>query len=209
MTSFPIVPNRADHVLVASPNTGVRQRILKSLVPKVRRVEQASGGAEALVHLEQGFCQVLFLDRRLPDLDAEELCQTVRSRFPAVEVVLLGNEDGEVEPEVSSQPTEFPLTHSEEDGERGREGTQLESGNSDQDSEDAHREHEYARPNDLGCAIALPGMIGDSPAMQDVYRKANLVARRDTTVLVTGPTGSGKDLVARAQLDGTHAATAG
>jgi len=34
--------------------------------------------------------------------------------------------------------------------------------------------------------------------MQDVYRMASLVAARDTTVLITGPTGSGKELIARA-----------
>jgi transcriptional regulator with GAF, ATPase, and Fis domain len=45
---------------------------------------------------------------------------------------------------------------------------------------------------------ALPGMIGDSQAMQPVYHMAVLVAPRDTTVLITGPTGSGKELVARA-----------
>src|ERR1044071_1194421 len=44
----------------------------------------------------------------------------------------------------------------------------------------------------------LPGMIGDSPAMQRVYHLTELVARRDTTVLVTGPSGTGKDLVAQA-----------
>jgi transcriptional regulator with GAF, ATPase, and Fis domain len=44
----------------------------------------------------------------------------------------------------------------------------------------------------------LPGMIGDSWNMQPVYRAARLLARRDTTVLVTGATGCGKELVARA-----------
>lgn len=41
-------------------------------------------------------------------------------------------------------------------------------------------------------------MIGLSAVMQPVYRMAHLVAPRDTTVLITGPTGSGKELVARA-----------
>src|SRR5216684_9072597 len=98
MTSYPIQPNYADHILVASPNTVVRQRVLESLRSPVRRFEQATGGAEALAHLESGFWQVLFLDRHLPDLDAEELSQTVRQRFPGIEVVLL-------DPESDARPT--------------------------------------------------------------------------------------------------------
>jgi len=41
-------------------------------------------------------------------------------------------------------------------------------------------------------------MIGGSEAMQQVYRLAKLVAPRTTTVLIVGPTGTGKELVARA-----------
>jgi transcriptional regulator with GAF, ATPase, and Fis domain len=41
-------------------------------------------------------------------------------------------------------------------------------------------------------------MIGHSAKMRAVYRNVHLVAGRDTTVLITGPTGSGKELVARA-----------
>src|SRR5271157_1246387 len=98
MTTFPTSRNYADRVLVASTNPVVRQRVLESLRSPVRRFEQATGGAEALGHLESGFWQVLFLDRRLPDLDAEELSQTVRQRFPGIEVVLL-------DPESDAEPT--------------------------------------------------------------------------------------------------------
>ena len=41
-------------------------------------------------------------------------------------------------------------------------------------------------------------MIGSSCAMQRVYHMAQLVARRDTTVLILGESGTGKDLVAQA-----------
>jgi len=44
----------------------------------------------------------------------------------------------------------------------------------------------------------LPGMIGSSDEMRRVYRLARLVAPRTTAVLIGGPTGSGKELVARA-----------
>jgi two-component system response regulator AtoC len=39
-------------------------------------------------------------------------------------------------------------------------------------------------------------LIGDSPAMQDVYKTIGRVARSDATVLVSGETGTGKELVA-------------
>jgi transcriptional regulator with GAF, ATPase, and Fis domain len=41
-------------------------------------------------------------------------------------------------------------------------------------------------------------MIGNSQIMQPVYRLARLLAPRNTTVLITGPTGSGKEVIARA-----------
>ena len=84
MTSVPIPANYANHILVASPSNVVRQRVLESLRSPVRRFEQAVGGAEALIHLESGLWEVLFLDRHLPDLDSEELSQTVRQRFPGI-----------------------------------------------------------------------------------------------------------------------------
>ena len=42
------------------------------------------------------------------------------------------------------------------------------------------------------------GIVGKSPAMLDVFDLAKKVARHYTNVLITGPTGSGKELVARA-----------
>jgi len=44
----------------------------------------------------------------------------------------------------------------------------------------------------------LPGMIGNSRVMQPVYRPDRLLASRNTAVLITGPTGCGKEVVARA-----------
>jgi len=41
-------------------------------------------------------------------------------------------------------------------------------------------------------------LVGDSPAMEDVDRIINLVAPRRSTVLITGETGTGKEMVARA-----------
>jgi len=48
------------------------------------------------------------------------------------------------------------------------------------------------------AASALPGMLGSSRAIQQLYRLARMVAPRDTAVLITGETGTGKELVAEA-----------
>jgi len=82
MTTLPISPQRASHVLVASPNRIARKRILETMRTPFCRVEEVSGGAEALHHLENGLWQLLFLDRRLPDLNAEELTAVIQQRFP-------------------------------------------------------------------------------------------------------------------------------
>src|ERR1700690_3420791 len=216
MTSLPIPPNYANHILVASPSPAVRQRVLESLASPARRFEQAAGGAEALVHLESGFWQVLFLDRRLPDLDAEELSNTVHQRFPGIEVVLLDPErdgganvnDGEDGPEM------WPAPSADEDQRKGEdEGTKashaplagrllsntllLDAASSDAPSIGAiGAPSVFFAPSVFSAP--LPGMIGNSRIMQSVYRLARLLAPRDTAVLITGPTGCGKEVVARA-----------
>jgi DNA-binding NtrC family response regulator len=191
------MPRGMDPVLVASPNTALRRRIIDS-IPKTRRVEQANGGAEALVRLESGNWKLLLLDRRLPDLDAEELSQTVRSRYPAVEVVLLDEADA-----LATQPGAEAA-----DALQGISpflghgiSEQPDVGRSNHAADVIQRRWDDASLSARGHILPapiLPGMVGQSAAMQAVYRLVKLVAPRDTTVLITGPTGCGKELVARA-----------
>ena len=44
----------------------------------------------------------------------------------------------------------------------------------------------------------IPAMIGQAPAMQEVFRSIGRLARSSMTVLITGESGTGKELVARA-----------
>jgi DNA-binding NtrC family response regulator len=201
MTSYPIPSNYANHILVASPSNVVRQRVLESLRSPARRFEQATGGAEALVHLESGFWQVLFLDRRLPDLDAEELSHTVRQRYPGIEVVLLDPEvDVDRSPDLSPESDAEPTAAAEEHGnlllEMWPVVSPCKKKDEDKDNDKDSDQHLPAARSLL--EVPLPGMIGNSRIMQPVYRLARLLAQRNTTVLISGPTGCGKEIVARA-----------
>jgi len=171
MTTFPMVARAAGGALIASPSSALREQVLHRLNGRWRPVHHALGGAEALEKLEKGECQVLFLDRRLPDLDSEELISVIQRRFPGIQVVLLDS------------AAAFPADDA------GKNGQQDQDLSAPGEAEEEAQECEYE---------PLPGMIGRSEAMQRVYRLAQLVAPRSTTVLIVGPTGSGKELVARA-----------
>ncbi len=173
---MPMFPS-SGAALIASPNSALRQEVLHRLNGRCRPVQQALGGADALAKLEKGGWQVLFLDRRLPDLDAEELMAIIGRRFPGIQVVLLDSE--------LDHPSQEPA----------RPGTMSSERRSPSLSQ-CRRE----LPNAASAAARnpLPDMIGTSEAMERVYRMVRLVAARSTTVLIAGATGTGKELVARA-----------
>jgi len=177
MTSPAILPSAGRGVLVASPSTSLREQVRRSLQPRPWPVLEVSGGADALVKLESGEWQVLFLDRRLPDLDAEEISKIIKIRFPATEVVLLDS-DGAL-------PVSFVLGSWLKPLELASSAPQLQPSLP-------------GAPAIPAACAALPGMIGASAAMQRLYRLTRLVAPRLTTVLILGATGTGKELVARA-----------
>ncbi len=49
-----------------------------------------------------------------------------------------------------------------------------------------------------GAPVRMPEMLGQAPAMQEVFRAIGRLSRSSMTVLVTGESGTGKELVARA-----------
>jgi DNA-binding NtrC family response regulator len=168
--------------LIASPSSLLREQLLHRLNGRCRPVQQAMGGADALAKLESGDWQVLFLDRRLPDLNAEEVIAISRQRFPGIRVVMVDSEQ--------SLSTNFLTNHEEKEYEQER-SDQAEIFSPPVEPENLPPSHP------LGVE-PLPGMIGSSDAMGRVYRMVRLVAPRTTTVLIAGATGTGKELVASA-----------
>jgi DNA-binding NtrC family response regulator len=190
--------------LIASPSSALREQVLQRLNGRCRPVQQASGGADALVHLEKGNWQVLYLDRRLRDLDVEELIAIIQRRFPGTQVVMLDSDaslaDGGGEP-AEGRPAKGVLPWQEAGGERDKREREERGEGEDEPTQKLTGAKDLAAQRDGIGQVRhepLPGMIGSSDAMRRVYRLVRLVAPRATTVLVAGPTGSGKELVARA-----------
>jgi two-component system nitrogen regulation response regulator GlnG len=55
-----------------------------------------------------------------------------------------------------------------------------------------------APANDAAAGAEIPQMIGQAPAMQEVFRTIGRLSRSSMNVLITGESGTGKELVARA-----------
>jgi len=172
----------AGGALIASPSSVFREQVMDRLNGRCRPVQQALGGADALAKLENGNWQLLFLDRRVSDLDTGELTAIIQKRFPGIQVVLLDS-DAEL---VGDNPEAKAL------------GGKKPHANTLPKNSLAWAQESLGKSADTGASEPLPGMIGRSDAMRHVYRLTRLVAPRTTTVLIAGATGSGKELVARA-----------
>jgi transcriptional regulator with GAF, ATPase, and Fis domain len=171
-----------NRVLIASADPLFRLRVMRKSIFAGCDCEQAVGGAHALAKLKQITCTNVLLDRYLPDLDSEELAKLIEKRYPEITVSFLDSKIAEeFEPEEKDVSASARAARLQDDRRASNENSS-----------------NYGASTAPPCEEALEGMIGSSPVMQQVYRLARMVARRDTTVLITGETGTGKELVAEA-----------
>jgi transcriptional regulator with GAF, ATPase, and Fis domain len=174
MSAIPLYPLPPGGVLVATACAKWREQNIQELQLSHHPIAGAVGGADALSKLEQGDWRTLLLDRRLPDLEVEELVAIVGRKFPRVEILFLDSQTGRPSAESGSNvPAVIQIAETKE--------------------RQPHRDAPSHPP-----VAPLPGIIGSSAPMLRLYRMARLVAPRTTTVLITGPTGTGKELFARA-----------
>jgi len=176
------------HVFVVSPNPRLRQELQEKLGLPRWNVVQASSGAGALEMLHKHGAEdgVLLLDPLLPDLEPNEFNAIVRERFPNTQILMLNSHTGQLLAG-SASPTPVSTRLVDVVNRNGAVRT----------APVIAPEEETSRTHATDGRIHLRGMIGDSEPMQRTYNITRMVAARDTTVLVTGESGTGKDLIAQ------------
>jgi two-component system nitrogen regulation response regulator GlnG len=130
--------------------------------------------------------QILVSDIRMPGGSGLDLLDKVKQRHPALPVIIM-TAFSDLDSAVSAfqggafeyLPKPFDLTKAVELIRRAVDESQREEVSEERLS-------------------AMPEMLGQAPAMQDVFRAIGRLSQSQVTVLITGESGSGKELVARA-----------
>jgi transcriptional regulator with GAF, ATPase, and Fis domain len=188
VTQFARLEDRAAiDVFIVSSNAKLRQDLHDKLgLPRWNVIQAASGaGALEILHKHGAEDGILLMDPMLPDLEPNEFHAIVRGRFPNIQVLTVNSQTGQLLIG-SASPTAVSTRLAEI---INRSGT-VTTGTLTTIQSSTLRDVPEGR-------IHLRGMIGNSEPMLRTYAMTRMVAPRDTTVLVTGESGTGKDLVAQ------------
>jgi DNA-binding NtrC family response regulator len=178
-------------VLLVDDERSIRLSVGDAMRAAGHRLTVAADGAEALALVESQVFDVVVSDIRLPKVDGLTVFRRVRQLSPTTDVILI-TAYGAVTDAVSAlkegaqdyllKPfeTEEILVRLERIAER----------------RNLRKELEAAR-TELAARVEGPSLIGSSPLMARLRERIETIAGSDAPVLITGETGSGKELVAR------------
>lgn len=175
------------HVFIVSPNNRLCQELQQKLDLQRWQVSPVGSGAGALQLLRNLGRQegILLLDPVLPDLDANEFGLIMRERYPHVQILTMNSQTGQL---LIGNASPTPVSC--------RLADEVNCGSPLSSSASSLREA-AATPRDQDNGPRLRGMIGDSECMRRMGSIVRMVAPRNTTVLITGESGTGKDLLAQ------------
>jgi two-component system, NtrC family, response regulator AtoC len=170
----------------------IQEQVRQAFPPPQHRVEVARTGADRLKRVTAGRPHVILLDLRLPDQSGLEVYQQIRqidARIPVIFVTMAQGADAAIE---AMRQGAYDYLFKPIDLQQLRRvvGEALDV---------ARRMREPAVvAEDAPDADIEGAIIGNSPAMREVYKAIGRVADQDIPVLITGESGTGKELVARA-----------
>jgi len=179
-------------VLVVEDNDLEREITTETLRDEGFSVEQAATGKRAMELLGPTRFDVVLTDLMMPGMSGEELLDKVHTAYPSCQVVIL-TAHGTIESAVQAMKNGafYYLTKPTD-----REALVMTVAKAAELS-NLQQENQLLKRR-LEGKFELEGVVGQDPAIQEVIRMVRKVAPSNSTVLIQGDSGTGKELVARA-----------
>jgi len=185
------------HVLFVDDEASLREVVAERLAEHGFRVEQAGTGEEAIERLAEFAFDILITDLRLPGISGRRVLDEGLSRYPdLIAIVITGYGTVREAVEVTRLGAEGFITKPFQFEEL------LHEVNAAIEKRRLRAENAYLRAQ-LHDRFRIDGMIGQTPIMHQLFDLLRTVAATSSTVLVSGETGTGKELAARAIHDGS------
>ena len=186
------MPDSLKHLLLVEDEGPLRQAIAEQLGDRGYQVKQADSGEAALAHLAEFAFDIIVTDLRLPGIDGSAVIEAAVARYPhliAIVVTGFGTVKDAVDAikrgawDFVSKPFQIDeLLHVLD---AAIEQRRLKS------------ENAYLR-SQLEERYRFEGIVGKSRPMERLFQLLETVAPTNSTILISGETGTGKEVVARA-----------
>lgn len=192
-------------ILIIDDHQSMREGLELLLRRRGHRTLAAENGVVGMEILAESGAELVITDLKMAKMDGLEVLQAVRERHPGVEVLVI-TAYGTIEKAVEAMKlgaTDF-LTKPFSSEEFGVKIDRLVQTMEERDR--LRRENRSLRVENTLLREGLESnerprygeIVGESAVMQDVFRQIDRVARSDSTIMIYGDSGTGKELVARA-----------
>ena len=180
------------HLLFVDDEPALRTLMAERLTERAYDVVEAESGEKALEYLDRFAFDVVITDLRLPGIDGMAVIDAARERYPGIVTIVITGY-GTTRDAVAAMKrgaSDFISKPFQFDElvlvlEKALEQRDLKS------------ENAYLR-SQLEEKYQFGGILGRSRPMQKLFHLLETVARSNSTILITGETGTGKEVVARA-----------
>ena len=186
------------HILIVDDEEKLRNLLTRIISLEGFEVYEAANAKSALNKLEHQDIDVILCDVKLPDANGVELAQQIKSKFPLAEIIMLtayGNISDGVKAikngafdyitKADDNDKIIPLLH--------------------RAIEKVHLQKRLCKlQKEVGVKYSFDNIIGNSKSIQEAIALAKKVAVTDTTVLLLGETGTGKEVFAQAIHQGSN-----